>query len=109
MEKHLGKIASVRLGKGGYQDAMFGFTFQLSFDKNSGIGDFWGSWNSEPDKYAKWTNDQRLDFQLKCFERFRKLMISAKANDIRELEGKPIEVTIDDMKLHSWRILEEVL
>lgn len=109
MEKHLGKIASVRLGKGGYQDAMFGFTFQLRFDKNSGIGDFWGFWNSEPDNYAKWSNEERLAHQSKCFERFRILMNEANANDIRELEGKPIEVTIDDMRLHSWRILEEVL
>lgn len=101
MEKHL--------GKGGYQDAMFGITFHFRFDGNSGIGDFWCGWNSEPDKYAKWTNLERLAHLSNCFERFRRLMNDAKASDIRELEGKPVEVTLDDMKLHSWRILTEVL
>lgn len=107
--KFLGKIEKVRLGTGGYQDAMFGFTFQLMFDGSSCITDFWGHWSNPPSESAKWTIEDQNKYQSECYTRFRSLMRDAKVNDIRNLEGIPIEVETDNMKLVSWRILKEVL
>jgi hypothetical protein len=38
--KWLAKITRAEFGKGGYQDAMVGFSF--SFEGAYGVGDFWG-------------------------------------------------------------------
>lgn len=58
----VGKISSIKFGFGGYQDAMFGVSFQFS-SQGIGVGTFWGMWPFAPDKGAKWTvEDQQKQF-----------------------------------------------
>ncbi len=109
--KYLGKIASVVIGDGGYQDAMFGVSFQLSFDGSSGVGDFWGAWGTGIDctERCKWTEAERQQQVAEAFWKLAKLMRDAKVSDAAKLKGVPIEVEIEGMGLKSWRVLTEVL
>jgi hypothetical protein len=107
MKKVLGKIERVTLGGGGYQDAMFGVNFTLA-TQDGHVQDFWGTWStySEHAKYSK------IDWERSHFNAYSKLikiMTEAKASDIRDLEGKPVEVLFEGDRLSSWRILTEVL
>lgn len=112
MRKAFGKIEAVKLGSGGYDDAMFGFSFKLSFDGGICTHRFWGTWSHPPSKDAKWTmQDQRWKW-LESLLDVKKLMDDAKVDDFLKLVGKPIEVTIDGPGLgevKDWRILTEVL
>ncbi len=107
MEKYIGKITSAKLGEGGYDDAMFGFSFGLD-STGGGCGDFWGTWAKRaPD--AKWSEQEQLEIFGKAMARCRDLMKDAKVSDFKDLKGKPIEITFNNGRLHSWRILTEVL
>lgn len=104
-----GKIQSIRLGMGGYDDAMFGFTFMLGGKDGWGVGDFWGTWAHEPDKHTKWTvEDQNKSF-LNALLRVKGLMAEANVSDFKRLVGIPIEATFENNTLKSWRIMTEVL
>lgn len=104
-----GKIQSIRLGMGGYQDAMFGFSFTLGGKEGWGVSDFLGTWAHEPDKHTKWTLEDRNRIFLEHLLRVKKLMEEAGINDFTKLKGIPIEATFEDMTLKSWRIMTEVL
>lgn len=107
MEKKIGKIRSVKLGSGGYDDVMFGFTFDLAFD-GSGVQSFMGTWSNRPGS-AMWSvDDQNRDF-LEAFLFVKNLLKEANKSNFLDLVGMPIEVTIDGGCLKSWRILTEVL
>lgn len=109
--KELGKIKSIRVGMGGYQDAMFGVTFDLGGD-GWGVSDFWGFWSPSRMKHSehcKWTEASRLQALTDAFVRLDSLMKSAKVNDSMKLAGIPIEVSFEGTTLKSWRILTEVL
>jgi len=108
MEKQLGKISYVRIGAGGYDDAMFGVSLGMTGD-GWGVNDFVGTWNRDPDEHTKWTAEQRDAEYLKAFCRLREWMNQAKVKDAYKLVGIPIEATFLDFKLVSWRILTEVL
>ena len=103
----LGKIQSCRHGFGGYQDAMFGYTFTLGGD-GWGVGDFWGTWADRPD-YSKWTDKDQADIFAANAARVRDLLKAAKVSSFSNLEGVPVEIQFEDMRLKSWRILTEVL
>ena len=105
--KELGKISSVKLGYGGYQNAQFGFTFILE-GKNSGCGDFIGTWAREPDSYCTWTVEDQTIYWGDNMRSILNLMKDAKIHDFSELAGQPIEMTIENNQLRSWRILTEV-
>jgi len=107
--KEIGKIKSVTLGYGGYQEAMLGFTFTLGSKKGSwGVGDFKGMWTTTS-KGAKWTEDDRtLEFG-KAMRFVWELMKDANVQTLDDLNGVPIEVTFDANMLKSWRILKEVI
>lgn len=110
-EKRLAKIKSIRIGMGGYQDAMFGVTFDLGGD-GWGVGDFWGFWSParmKRSEHAKWTEAERLNAISDTFVRLDQLMADAKVDDATKLAGVPIEVTLDSNTLKSWRVLKEVL
>lgn len=105
-ETKLGKIQSIRLGPGGYQDAMFGVSFQLGSD-SWGVGDFWGTWSEvRAPEFAL----PRQEAQAAIFDRIRKLMEDSKVPDFSKLKGIPVEVEIyDNGALRDWRVLTEVL
>lgn len=108
MRTELGRIKSVKLGSSGYQDAMFGVSFELGGD-GWGVGDFWGTWGAAPDKYCKWTVAEQEAEWAKVFRRLKDTMKAAKVRDMRRLEGVPVEVSFDGDRLKSWRVLKEVL
>ena len=109
-EKLLGKIASLRIGNGGYQGAMFGVSVSLSMN-GSGVGDFKGAFDQsiKVTPNTKWTEADRsrqfddvmrwLDDQCRA----------AHVDDVMKLDGKPVEVTLEGNTLKSWRLLIEVL
>jgi len=107
-EKQIGKIRSVRLGSGGYQDAMFGLTFDLG-GESWGCGDFWGTWRDGPSKNADWTKETQVKSQGAMIERLKTVMLDAKVSDFTKLAGVPVEVSFENMRLTSWRVLKEVL
>ena len=104
----LGKINNIRFGFGGYDDAMFGVSFELD-GAGWGVNDFWGQWTSDPSPHAQWTKEDRMKDRSEMIDRLIELFNKAKVNNIDKLVGKPIEITFKDNWLKSWRILEEVL
>jgi len=108
MRKEIGKIKDILVGKGGYQDAMIGVSFELG-GIGWGVGDFWGTWGGKRPKEAKWTEEDRSMIMSQTFKRLEKLLDDAKKQDVRGLKNVPVEVEFNNGKLESWRILTEVL
>lgn len=108
--KFLGKIESVRLGNGGYQDAMFGLSFYFRFDGGCGIGTSKETWGLGTGcKGARWTEADR-DREFAAIMRFiAQTMRDAKVDNFVKLKGVPVELEIENDKLKSWRVLTEVL
>lgn len=106
----LGKIANVTIGNGGYDDAMFGVHFELSFGA-CGCSDAWASWGPEikHSPHCNWTDKQRKQSIADAFWRLAETMQQAKVTNAADLKGVPIEVTLEGNSLKSWRILTEVL
>jgi hypothetical protein len=112
METRIGKIKRAIVGMGGYQDAMFGVSFDLGSDKDSwGVSDFWGAWapSIKVTEYTKWTEADRAKQLSDAFTRLAQLMLEAKVSDVNKLAGFPIEVKFDGHLLKSWRVLTEVI
>lgn len=111
MTKYLGKISSVKFGIGGYQDAMLGLHLCFDFD-GSGVCTTISAWDYtriEHTKYTKWTEQSRQDQYAEIMCKISKYLSQAKVNDVSKLLGIPVEVTLKDNVIDSWRILEEVL
>lgn len=108
MRKEIGKIESIRFGKGGYQDAMVGVTFNLT-GPSWGVSDFWGYWGFERSGTEKWTDHERQLHLGGVVMRISSLMSQAGVSDFTELKGKPVEAEFGPNTLISWRILTEVL
>ena len=101
----------MRVGFGGYQDAMWGVSFTIGSDKESwGCGSFQGHWSYPPSEGAKWTDESRIKKYGEVMNYLLDLCKKAKVEDVMDLVGVPIEATFDgSLKLVSWRILEEVV
>jgi hypothetical protein len=109
MRKELGKIAAVRFGAGGYQDAMFGLTVTMSFNGGgTGCCDFKGQW-AERSPSANYTEQEWREGFLDQMLAVKKIMDDAKVDEINKLVGTPIEAEFDGVMLKSWRVLTEVL
>jgi len=113
MKKELGKINSVKIGLGGYNDAMFGVTIGLE-GKGWGVGDFIsGGWDINIiDRYpdCKWTESDRDKMQSDMIKKISNLLAQARVKNLEELKGKPVEVFFDENNtLKEWKILTEVL
>lgn len=113
--KELGRINSIKLGTGGYQDAQFGLSVGLEGVGLEGIGwatgDFKGFWSLDItiDKYTHWTEVDRSKGFSDTMRFINNLLREAKKTEINQLVGVPVEVTFDGMMLRSWRVLTEVL
>lgn len=107
-EKKLGRISNIRLGEGGYDDAMFGVSVTLSFGDSTGCGDFKGGWSAYS-KHAKYSEQAWEESHAEAYRWLRQLMADAKVRDFTKLNGIPVEATFDGMTLKSWRVLTEVL
>lgn len=110
MKTQIGKIKSVRFGRGGYQDAMIGISFDLGSDMEGwGVGDFWGTWSLERSKEASWSEQDRINNLGHMVMRINQLLSDGNVDDIKDLIGLPVEVTFDGNTLKSWRILKEAI
>lgn len=107
-EKLLGKITSVRFGYGGYQEAMLGIWLDFS-GKGFGISDGRGTWVTDPGKSHEWSKADQTKIWGEMVRWIRDIMRKAHVEELSQLKGKPVEVTIEDQALKSWRILTEVL
>jgi hypothetical protein len=103
----LGKIKSIEFGCGGYDDAMTGLTIFLGGD-GWAVGDFKGTWTNRPNN-AEWTEETQVRHWGEAVKFLRDLLKAAKVKSLSDLSGIPVEVTFDNHKLVSWRVLEEVL
>lgn len=109
MEKKLGKIRSVKFGKGGYQDAIMGLTVDIDM-KGSGVGHFTaGGWAISRSEYCKWTEEDRIKAHGEMLVKVTELLDQAKVDCVSQLKDVPVECTFEGMVLKSWRILEEVI
>lgn len=107
MRKEIGKIKHISLGMGGYQDAMFGFSFTLG-GVSWGVQDFWGTWATHNER-CKWTIEDQNKHFIEAFLKVKTLMEVAKVTDFEKLKNVPIEAEFLENKLVSWRILEDCL
>ena len=112
MRTELGKITSIKLGRGGYQDCMFGVSFGLG-GPGWGVGDFLGDWDtdSKPEPgHTQWTEADRNENFAKVMRHISKLCLDAKVQSMNQLVGVPVEIEwSEDRTLVSWRILTEVV
>jgi hypothetical protein len=107
LEKHLGKIKSATLG---FDEWRFGFQFTLSFGGGYGCVDS-RKWihASEPSEGSRWSKETRIEAGGKQIISVMEIMKQADVRTFDQLVGIPIEVTIENGDLKSWRVLEEVL
>lgn len=105
--KELGKIKSVRVGFGGYQDVMFGVWFELGGETWS-VGDGKGTW-AHWSEGRKWTPSDQADLFAETMRYMITLCEQAKIDNVAHLVGVPIEIEFDGNLLKSWRVLKEVL
>jgi hypothetical protein len=108
MNTSLGKIVRISLGYGGYQDAEFGVTAVLE-GKGWGTIDFKGYWAHKPNEHCQWTERDQSNALIAVLRWVQSLLDAAKVQRLDQLTGKPIEVTFENGRLETWRILEEVL
>lgn len=112
MSVELGKIKSVEFGIGGYNDSNLGIHFNLGIGQGSGVNDSKSAWDAERiehTKHCQWTEDDRSASYDEIMRYISSLLKDAQVNDIQQLVGKPIELTMDNMTLKSWRILTECI
>lgn len=111
MEKRLGKIKKVKFGHCGYQELCLGISFDFGGD-NWEIGYTKSAWDSNlvpHNEYCKWSEQDREREYSAIMYYISDLLRDAKVDSVDKLIGKPVEVTIDNQALVSWRILTEVL
>lgn len=104
----LGKIQKVRVGFGGYDDAMFGVAFTLGGADGWGVSDWKGPWTTKVTESTKWTEADRSHEFDTVMRWLWQLCKEAKVTTVDQLQGIPVEVTFEDNRLKSWRILTEV-
>ncbi len=106
IQTKLGKIRSVYFGYGGYDDAMFGITFQLGND-GWGVFDFRGAWERDIDTLDKNTAEKHVMNIYNVWYGILNIMHDAKVKSINDLIDIPVEVTFNDQdQLTSWRVLK---
>lgn len=108
VEKMLGKITFAEFGKIAEYPFLIGL--QLGFEM-SGCGVFdGGKYTVNISKECKWkTPEDRMCAITASVEKINEILTAAKVNRISELEGKPVEVTLENNTFKDFRILTEVL
>lgn len=107
LENKLGKIQSIGIGYGGYDDAMIGISVSLGND-SWGVSDFKGTWASRASG-ASWTKAHQIKRWGETVEWLKNLLDEAKVTNINQLKNVPVEVVFEGNTLKSWRILTEVI
>jgi hypothetical protein len=111
-EKKLGKILSIKFGLGGYNDCQIGLFVTLGTSE-WGVGAQKASHDHNLIKWSpscKWNEEDRHHSHVDVMKYVSDLLKDAKVNDVSDLKGKPVEVTLNESRmLDSWRILTEVI
>lgn len=111
-EKYLGKIQSVQFGLGGYNDSQFGLHLEFRFDKCCGINTshaFWDFESIEWSEHCKWSEEDREKQCVEVIKLVSKLLNQADIRYVNQLQGKPVEIELENNTIKSWRLLTEVL
>ena len=110
MSKKLGKISSLRFGFGGYQNTQLGISIKIT-GETWGVCDFYGTWGPKIKctEHTNWTEQDRDAMYARTVRRIGELLIDAKVDCIRDLEGTPVEVEFEGQEMKSWRVLTEVI
>lgn len=108
VRRKLGKIASVRFGWGGYNDAMLGLslTFEMS---GTAVQTFVGAWGIKRSDRCQWSEEERLKELGEAVMKLGEMLEKSHKTDVHQLVGTPVEVTLERNMLKDWRLLEEVL
>lgn len=106
--KRLGKIASVKFGKGGYQDVMFGLTVGFEFGGGDTCVDD-SNCHYLPGRPGEGKHEERREMFTDRMLAVAAIMETAKVDDIGRLRGIPIEAEFEGNVLQSWRVLTEVI
>lgn len=112
IEVTLGKITEARFGFGGYQEAQIGLWLTFSNDSwsvNTGYGGGWSTTHVTPNEHSKWTEEDRSKGFDKLVRDVNQLLSDAKVMHVAQLVGVPVEVTFEDLRFKSFRVLKEVL
>lgn len=109
IEKKIGRIKEISFGYGGYNEGMIGISFTLGSDKDHwGVSDFKGTW-ADRCEGAEWSEEDQIKIWGETILWLRGLLKDSKKININDLNGVPVEVTFEDRRLQSWRILTEVI
>lgn len=108
IHKKLGKIAAASFGMGGYQDCMIGLSLSFSMD-GTAVGTFVGGWGIKRSESTEWTEDDRLREIGKAGMKLGEILQTIRKQDVSDLVGIPVEVTLDGNRMTDWRLLTEVL
>ncbi len=103
----LGKISKIKFGK---DDGRFGLWITLSGPWS--VMSQYTCWDPEEIKiteYTHWNETDRDDQMIKIMRKVSELLNNAKVSNITELKNIPVEITLKNGKLDTWRILTEVL
>lgn len=112
-ETKLGKISKAYFGFCGYQECQLGLSLEFKIGEGEYVNDFiaggWAPGVVDPNKYCKWTEKERREELADMATTVSHILVAAKAKNVSNLVGKPVEVKIGSFQLKSWRILTEVL
>lgn len=111
MKKELGKIETIYVGHGGYQDSQIGLHITFS-GKGWGVSTFIGTLDPEIiscDEHCKWSEEDRNRALMQTMRKISTLLNQAKVHTVSDLKNIPVEITFEDQTLKDWNILEEVL
>jgi hypothetical protein len=106
-EKVLGKITYAEFGQ--YNDRPFLFGLQLIFEGSFGGIGCGGRYLVNISPECKWDPLERLQAIENMVVSLDKILSDAKVNNVSQLEGKPVEVTIENRTFKDFRILTEVI
>ncbi len=106
-EKVLGKIVRAEFGKVNDMPFLFGLKLDFGFD-GGGVSDG-GKYTVNISEHCKWETQSRQEAIEKLVDSIHKLLNDAKVDDVSELVGKPVEITLENSWFKDFRILTEVL
>lgn len=111
VEKKLGKIKSAYFGFEKNGGKRIGLFMELYCESGilSSCSRFWDSIKIKPKFGYDWDEDTRDKRYSEIVRRVSLLLNEANVDRVEKLVGIPVELTIADGNIKSWRILTEVL
>jgi hypothetical protein len=104
----LGKISGCLFG---LLDRQIGLHLTFFCSDGSGVCDSFSMWDTsvKVTQSTMWTEKDRDKQYTSIVRRVSDVLMQAKKTDTSKLVGTPVELTIEDNTLRSWRVLTEVL